>query len=66
MTTKIRVYRADHTGTGILQSEHDRPSDAIRAARDGKAADTPSPLNPRPHWYVAFPLSDGRWDTYSL
>ena len=63
MNEKIRVYRQDHRGTGVLESEHDIPSEAIKAAVQGKKNAKPSPLTANV-WYVAFPLQGGRWDCW--
>lgn len=64
-TEAYYVYRQDHTGRGI---EHDGPHDsrdAANAAKEGfEQADqvnpNPSPLNPRPAYYLVAEKDDRR------
>jgi hypothetical protein len=56
------VFR-DGTNGGVLVSEHEKPSDGIRAAIEGKKAVTPGQMFGRV-WWVAFPLDGGRWDVW--
>lgn len=60
---RIRVYRQDHTGSGVLVSEHTYPSSAIRAAIEGKKNAPPSLITANV-WWVAFPIGGGRWDCW--
>lgn len=60
-TTAHRVYKQDHTGTGILKSEHRTKEWALIAAQLAKAGTEPTILAGNV-WYVASPKGDGRWD----
>lgn len=57
-----RVYQQDHTGRGVLRSEHPTPEAALAAATTGKAGSKPSLIRAN-IWYVASPRgTTGMWD----
>lgn len=53
-TAPSTVHRMDHTGRGVQQGpQHGCEAAAVAAAELLRAKDRPTPLNPRPVWWVA-------------
>ena len=61
-TVTHRVYQQDHTGMGILRSEHEDRDEALAVATEGKRTSKPSLIRAN-IWYVASPRgTTGMWD----
>jgi hypothetical protein len=57
-----RVYRQDHRGAGVLQSEHADLDEALAVARDGRRTTRAGRLSAN-LWYVASPKgTTGMWE----